>query len=81
MDGFPSDAVVKNSSANVRDTRDVDSNPRLGRSPGEGNDNLSQYSCLENFMVREDWQAIIHGVAESDMNEQLSINVRRDTSS
>ena len=39
----------------------------LGRSPGEGNGNLFQYSCLENPMDRGTWQAIVHGVTkESD---------------
>ena len=40
----------------------------LGASPGEGSDNLFQYSCLENPMDRGSWQATVHGVAEeSDM--------------
>ena len=34
-----------------------------GRSPGEGNDNPLQYSCLENPLDREAWQATVHGVA------------------
>ena len=37
--------------------------PGLGRSPGEGNGNLLQYSSLENSMDREGWQATVHGVA------------------
>ena len=37
----------------------------LGRSPGEGNGNLLQYSCLENSMDRRAWQAAVHGVANS----------------
>ena len=37
--------------------------PGLGRSPGEGNDNLLLYSCLGNPMDRV-WQAIIHGVTK-----------------
>ena len=37
----------------------------LGRSPGEGNGNPLQYPCLENSMERGAWQAIVHGVAES----------------
>ena len=43
--------------------------PGLGRSPGEGNVNPLQYSCLENFMDRGAWKATIHGVAELDMTE------------
>ena len=42
--------------------------PVSGRSPGEGNGNPLQYSCLENPMDRGDWPATAHGVAkESDM--------------
>ena len=37
--------------------------PGLGRSPGEGNDSLLQYSCLENPRDRRAWWAIAHGVA------------------
>ena len=48
-----------------RDTRDTDSIPRLGRSPGEGNGNLLQYSCLENPMDRGAWWATVHGVSKS----------------
>ena len=39
--------------------------PGLGRSPGEGNGNPFQYSCLENSMEGGAWQAIAHGVAKS----------------
>ena len=37
----------------------------LGRSPGEGNGNPLQYSCLENSMDRGAWWAIVHGIAKS----------------
>jgi len=40
--------MVKNLPANAGDTRDIDLIPGLGRSPGIGNGNLPQYSCLEN---------------------------------
>ena len=39
--------------------------PGLGRSPGEGNGNPLQCSCLENAMDRGAWQATVHGVAKS----------------
>jgi len=39
--------------------------PEFGRSPGEGNGNPLQYSCLENSMDRGAWQAIVHGVTKS----------------
>ena len=42
---------------------DVDSILGLGRSPGEGDGNPLQYSCLENPMDREAWWTIVHGVA------------------
>ena len=52
---------------------DVGLIPRLGRSPGEGNGNLLQYSCLGNPMDRGAWQTTVHGVTkESDMTEWLS---------
>ena len=38
----------------------------LGRSPGEGNGNPLQYSCLEDPMDREAWQATVHGVTKSE---------------
>ena len=45
--------MVKNPPANIGDIGDVGSVPGLGRSPGGGNDNSLQYSCLENPMDRE----------------------------
>ena len=43
--------------------------PGLGRSPGEGNGNPLQYSCLKNSMKRGAWQATVHVVAKSDTTE------------
>ena len=58
--------VVKNLSASAGDViRDVGSVRGLGRSPGGGNGNPLQYSCLENAMDRGDWQATIHSVTWS----------------
>ena len=47
------------------DAGDQDSIPGLGSFSGEGNGNSLQYSCLEDSMDRETWQAIVHGVAKS----------------
>ena len=55
--------VVKNLPATAGDMRDAGWIPGLGRSPGEGNGNPLQYSCLENPMDRGAWQATVHGVA------------------
>ena len=60
--------MVKNSPANAGDIRDMGSIPGSGRSPGEGNGNPLQYSCLENPTDRV-WNATVHGVTESDMTE------------
>ena len=62
--GFMDGAVVKNLPANAGDARDMGSIPGWGRSLGIGNVNLFQYSCLENPMDREAWQATVHGVAK-----------------
>ena len=49
----------------VNNVGDLGSIPGLGRSPGEGNGNPLQYSCLEISMDRGAWQATVHGVAKS----------------
>ena len=59
--------MVKNPLANAGAKGDAVSIPGLRRSPGEGNGNPLQYSCLGNPMDREAWWAIVLGVAkESD---------------
>ena len=57
--------MVKNLPTNARDARVVSSVPGLGRSPGEGNGNLLQYSCLENPIDRGAWWATVHEVTKS----------------
>ena len=54
---FPGGTVLKNSPANAGDT---DSILGLGRSPGIGNGNLVQYSCLENSRDRGAWWVRVH---------------------
>ena len=61
--------TVKNHLANAGERGDKGSTSGLGRSPGEGNSNLLQYSCQENSMDKGAWQATVHGAAGSDTAE------------
>ena len=65
--GFPGGSDCKESACNVGDPGLI---PGLGRSPGEENGNLLQYSCLENSMGR----VTVHGVTKSHMTEQLTLS-------
>ena len=60
--GFSGGSDGKASAFNAGDLGFV---PGLGRSPGVGNGNPLQYSCLENSMDRGTWQATVHGVTKS----------------
>ena len=62
MLGFPCGSAGREFTCNARDMGLI---PRLGRSPGEGNDKPLQYSYLENPMDRGAWQATVHGVEKS----------------
>ena len=57
-------SVVKNLPANAGDARDLGTISGLGRFPGVGNGNPSQYSCLKNPMDRGAWWATVHEVAK-----------------
>ena len=71
---------MKNPPAKAGDSGDVGSIPGSGRSPGIGDGNPPQHSCLENSMDRGDWQATVKGVAkESDTTEQLSARTHTHT--
>ena len=59
---FPGGTVVKNQPASAGDTGDMGLITGLGRSPGGGNGNPLQYSCLENPVDRGAWGAIVHSV-------------------
>ena len=70
LKGFPGAEVVKNPPVNTGDERDTGSIPGSGKSTREGNGNLLQYSCLENFLDRGAWWATVYGgCKESDMTE------------
>ena len=58
---FPGGTVVKNLPANAGDSRRAGLHPGSGKSPGEGNGNPLQYSCLDNPMDRGAWLATLHG--------------------
>ena len=62
--------VVRNLPANAEDARDAGLIPGSERSPGGGNGNPLQCSCLENRMDRGAWWATVHGVAELDTTKQ-----------
>ena len=65
---------------NLCNTGDPGSIPGSQRSPGEGNGNLLQYSCLENSMDRGAWvDCTVHGLAESDPTEQVVSHLGNNT--
>ena len=64
--GFPSSSHGKASAYNAGDPGSI---PGSGRSSGEGNGNPLQYSCLENFIDRGSWWAVVHGAAKLDTTE------------
>ena len=71
--GFRGGSVVKNPLPSAGDRSSIHG---LERSPGEGNDNPLQYSCLENPMDRGAWQAKVHGVEkELDMISEHMLNL------
>ena len=59
--------MVKNPPASAGDARDVGLIPGSGRSPGGGDGNPLQYSCLGNPMDRGAWRATVHGAGKSQM--------------
>ena len=72
---FPGGSDGKESAYNAVYIRDVGSILGLGRSPGGGNGNPPQYSCLENSMGRGAWQTTVHGVVkELDPIERLPLS-------
>ena len=72
---FPVVSSVKNLPSTAGDEGSI---PGSRRSPGEGNGDPLQYSCLGNPKHRGAWEATVHGVAESDTTEHLNSNNRRE---
>ena len=69
---MPGGSEVKGSACNVEDLGLI---PGSGRSPGEGNVNPLQYSCLENPMDRGAWWATVHRVAKSQTRFRWKFNL------
>ena len=67
--GFLGGSVGKESTCNAGDADRHGFDPQVGKTPGEGNGNALQYSCLENPMDRGFCWATVHWVAESDTTE------------
>ena len=63
--GFPGSSVGKETACSAGDPGSI---PGSGRSPGKGDGNLLQYSCLENPMKRGAWRATVHGVTRVGHN-------------
>ena len=62
---LPRGSNSKESACKAEDTGDAGSIPGWGRSPGAGNGNPFQYSCMKNPMDREAWQVTVNGLAQS----------------
>jgi len=77
--GFPGGAVVKNPPASAGTAGDEGLIPGLGRSPGIGNGNTLQNSCLENSIERGVWWATDHWAAKSDTTEHMHAHTHTHT--
>ena len=73
--------VVKNLPVNAGDIRDAGSIPGSRRFPGEGHGNPFQYSCLENSMDREAWQAEVHRITHSRTQELMGVPILQNVNS
>ena len=71
--GFHHSSVSKESACNAGDLGSI---PGSGKSPGEGNGNPLQYSCLENPIDRGAWEATVHGLQEWDTTQWLKPPLR-----
>ena len=69
--------MVKNLPDNAGEARDEGLIPGSGRSPGVGNGNPLQCSCLQNQLDRGSWWATVHGVTELDITEPLRTHTHK----
>ena len=76
-EGPPDGLDSKESACNARDLGLI---PESGRSPGEGNGNPLQYSCLENSIDRGAWKATVHGIRQARILEWVAIPFSRGSS-
>ena len=74
---LPSGSEGKESVCNAGDSADTGPIPGSGRSPGEGNGNPLQCSCLENSMDKEAWQARVPGVTKSQTQLSMHAHIYR----
>ena len=74
--GHPGNSMVRNMPANAGDARHSGSIPGEGKSPGRGNGNPRQYSCLENPMYRGAWRATVHRIPKRciQLSDQACMN-------
>ena len=68
--GFPGGSELKASACNAGDLGSI---PGSGRSPGDGNGNPLEYSCLENSVDRGAWRTAIHGVVKNQTELTFSL--------
>ena len=73
MQGFPCSSVGKESACNAGDPGSI---PGLERSPGEGNGDTLQSSCMEKPMGRGAWWAAVHGVSRVGLNHHHKLHAR-----
>ena len=69
---FQEPLVVKSLPANAGDLKHMGSSPGCGVAPGGSHSNTLQYSCLENLMDRGSWQAVVHRVAKSQTQTEVT---------
>ena len=74
LGGFPGGSVIKNPPVSAGDKSSI---PGSERSPGGGNDNPLQYSCLENPMDREAWRARVHGGGGAHKRVEINLATKQ----